>query len=366
MTTPQLALISISDHYTRSKLQAPAEATAGAGAGDEESHVVGVTDPRTGLRRALGVLFGVQVDTKMHVHYSYELKCKAVDGVIVFDEAHLQRQIELSECRRRSSALGDGQAPHARAHTHACMHESHTVSTLTRQPHECPTHHASTVTVVYPTYELVGWYATGSEVVEDDLRLHTAMSAVAPSPLFLLLNPEFGADAKELSQAITVYEAHVQLEEGIPRQVFVSTPFEVGAMESERVTVDHISKVARAETAPKGSSALHPTFMNAKEAIHMLEERIDVLVAFLEATRDGKIPTDHALLRQVAAICAAIPTAKSDKFRKDFSSEYNDSMLVTYLATLTKGAKVLNEVTEKVTVGFEKRVGGHGRSYHGM
>ena len=64
------------------------------------------------------------------------------------------------------------------------------------------------------------------------------------------------------------------------------------------------------------------------------------------------------MLRQVRSVCNRLPTIDSDKFRADFLTEYNDTLLVTYLATITKSAAMVNDVLEKsVTAGVTPRRG---------
>ncbi|KAH0707932.1 hypothetical protein KY290_011931 [Solanum tuberosum] len=47
------------------------------------------------------------------------------------------------------------------------------------------------------------------------------------------------------------------------------------------------------------------------------------------------IPCDNSLLRQVYSLLRRLPTIESEKFRDDFSMEYNDTLLVSYLAMFT-------------------------------
>lgn len=99
---------------------------------------------------------------------------------------------------------------------------------------------------------------------------------------------------------------------------------------------------------------VYPTYANAKEATAMLMERIDTLIAVLRATQAGEVPTDHEMLRKISAICAQLPTTRSEAFESAFLSEFNDSMLVTYLSTMTKSAHQLSELLSKVQAGYPR------------
>ncbi len=47
------------------------------------------------------------------------------------------------------------------------------------------------LTAVYPTYELLGWYAVGSNTEAWHASVHKSMMSLNESPLFLLLNGNF-------------------------------------------------------------------------------------------------------------------------------------------------------------------------------
>ena len=144
-------------------------------------------------------------------------------------------------------------------------------------------------------------------------------------------------------------------------------------------------------TSPDSPSSVNRHLTKTCSAVGTLKERISVLRAFLVATKDGRIPTDHALLRQISSICNRLPAISSDKFRGEFLSvrdhetqplnclclfcpgiaspgvrlcdehlllfgfpvllvftsilqEFNDTLLLAYLATVTKGAHAVNSV----------------------
>jgi COP9 signalosome complex subunit 6 len=86
-----------------------------------------VTD--TAADRIFGVLFGVQDGLKVDIHTSFEIKYDIVDGQVVVDAAFVEQ-----------------------------------LNTM--------------MVAVYPTYELLGWYSTGSEVLPEDLNTHRAVGVL--------------------------------------------------------------------------------------------------------------------------------------------------------------------------------------------
>jgi len=77
----------------------------------------------------------------------------------------------------------------------------------------------------------------------------------------------------------------------------------------------------------------------------------------LEAVKQGKISSDQGVLRQVSSLCHLLPAIDTEAFREDFVKEYNDVLLVTYLASITKGTSTINELVDKFNVTYER----HGR-----
>ena len=54
------------------------------------------------------------------------------------------------------------------------------------------------------------------------------------------------------------------------------------------------------------------------------------------------------MVRAVSGLMRQLPAVDSDRFREEFDVEYNDTMLMVYLATLTEGASRLNDYVEHV------------------
>jgi hypothetical protein len=46
----------------------------------------------------------------------------------------------------------------------------------------------------------------------------------------------------------------------------------------------------------------------------------------------GELPIDHSLLRQVSSLVRRLPAIDSAQFQEEFLTEYNDTLLMTYLA----------------------------------
>lgn len=219
---------------------------------------------------------------------------------------------------------------------------------------------------IFANYNVVGWYFIGSAVTDEDLRLHTEVfSVLNEAPILLVVNPDSKAsvgrtemvsederstpmDAKPVGYspgALVTYQLEMKVVNEMPKTILAPVAHRYASEDSERIAVDHVMRHA----VPGGGDGTSSTTMHLgtlRRSIKMLQNRIQVIVAFLEATATGKIETNHSLLRQVAGVCARLPALDCKEFSEAFADEKNDSMVVTYLSGVTKSLCALSEAVE--------------------
>jgi len=199
---------------------------------------------------------------------------------------------------------------------------------------------------VFDHDEILGWYATG-KVESYDLGLHQQVEAYNESPLFLLLDPDTRPGSQNLP--IVVLETTVKVVDEKPRIVFTKVPYSIETTEAERIAVDHVANVSTG-----GRSMLTSHLSTLQSAIKMLNLRLKIITRFVQETKAGKIPPDAGLLRSINALCHLLPAIDTEKFKEDFLTEYNDALLVTYLATITKTSNAINEMIEKFNITYDR------------
>jgi COP9 signalosome complex subunit 6 len=138
-----------------------------------------------------------------------------------------------------------------------------------------------------------------------------------------------------------------------PTHFFRRAAYKIETGEAERIAVDHIAHVSPVGNSSGSMLASHLGGMY--DAIKMLHLRIKIFLRFIEATESGEIPMDHDILRQLASLVQLLPCLNSPQFKESFLREYNDTLLVTYLATITKGMNLINDVIDKFNLTYEKR-----------
>lgn len=205
---------------------------------------------------------------------------------------------------------------------------------------------------VFKTYELLGWYSTARDLQDSDLTMHRQMSEITESPMYLVLDPQPGPMVQDLP--ITIYETEMHIVNDNPTMQLAKASYKIDSVDSERISVDHVANISSTGDGPE-SGALVTHLGGQQSAIKMLSDRIKVLQAYLAATRDGTIPVDHAALRQIKSLCSSLPTVSpTSRFTEDFLGDYNDTLLVTYLASITQSTGTINDVVDKFHVAYDK------------
>ncbi|XP_062192748.1 COP9 signalosome complex subunit 6-like [Phragmites australis] len=213
---------------------------------------------------------------------------------------------------------------------------------------------------VFPDFYVLGWYSTGSDVRDTDMQIHKALMDVNESPVYLLLNPAINLSQKDLP--VTIYESELHVIDGSPQLIFVRSNYTIETVEAERISVDHVAHLKPSDGGSAATQlAAHLTGIHS--AIKMLNSRARVIHQFLVAMKSGEVPVDNSLLRQVSSLVRRLPAMESQKFQDDFLMEYNDTLLMTYLAMFTNCSSTMNELVEKINTSYERpatRRGGRG------
>jgi len=113
---------------------------------------------------------------------------------------------------------------------------------------------------------------------------------------------------------------------------------------------------------PPSASSLH--IQSLQSSIEAMNTRIAVLLEFLRKTQGGKIPPDHALLRQVGSLVRQLPfvvgrgdfaVAGSRQMRdgniaQEFEDGYDDMLVLSFLASVAKTTKAVLNYSDKFRV----------------
>ncbi|PON88855.1 JAB1/MPN/MOV34 metalloenzyme [Trema orientale] len=212
---------------------------------------------------------------------------------------------------------------------------------------------------VFPHFYILGWYSTGSDAQESDMHIHKALMDINESPVYVLLNPSINHAQKDLP--VTIFESELHVIDGIPQLIFVRSSYTIETVEAERISVDHVAHLKPSDGGSAATQlAAHLTGIHS--AIKMLNSRIRVLHHYLLSMQKGEIPCENSLLRQVSSLLRRLPAIESGKFLDDFLMEYNDTLLITYLAMFTNCSSAMNELVDKFNTAYDRHSRRGGRT----
>ncbi|RDX87758.1 COP9 signalosome complex subunit 6a, partial [Mucuna pruriens] len=212
---------------------------------------------------------------------------------------------------------------------------------------------------VFPHFYILGWYSTGSDAEESDMHIHKALMDINESPVYVLLNPSINHSQKDLP--VSIYESELHVIDGIPQLIFVRSSYTIETVEAERISVDHVAHLKPSDGGSAATQlAAHLTGIHS--AIKMLHSRIKVLHHYLLAMQKGDVPCENSLLRQVSSLLRRLPAIESGKFQDDFLMEYNDTLLISYLAMLTNCSSAMNELVDKFNTAYDRHSRRGGRT----
>lgn len=251
--------------------------------------------------RVIGILLGIQSGRRLEIFNSFEIVFSVVDGHYVVDSTYLRTKQE--QMRK-----------------------------------------------VFPKYEILGWYSTGADATVEDLEIHQQIIPFNESPLYLLLDPTPRPGSRELP--ITIFETELRMVNGEPQMLFSKTSFKIETGEAERISVDHVAHITGTGTQEGSQFTAHLTGIHS--AIKMLNIRVKLLMGYLQECQKNPSVVDAALLRQIASLCNQLPAIDTAQFRDDFLREYNDGLLVAYLAAITKSSNTANELIDKYNATYDK------------
>jgi len=191
---------------------------------------------------------------------------------------------------------------------------------------------------IYPGHECLGWYSTATQIKDTDLPFHKRFTDYNESPLYLRMDPLPKKDDKSLP--VTVYRMELKVVKDKTEQEFAELPFKVYSEPAERVATDHVMR--NKDIATKGSQIV-PQFDELKNAMVSLQQRIELLIDYLNAVESKKVAPNREVLELIQGVINRLPTMNSEKFREDFSTELSTGMIMTYLAAMTKAAAKVND-----------------------
>ncbi|KAG8746722.1 hypothetical protein FRC10_004026 [Ceratobasidium sp. 414] len=164
---------------------------------------------------------------------------------------------------------------------------------------------------VFPALEILGWYTYAPTPTQLHVTLSEQFGTYTSSPLLLMLTPTSNEAQGQLETLpLVAFESTIEIKDRKSRTVFQEVSWKIQTGEAERIAVDWTARGGGGED-------------------------------------DCKVTKNHEVLRALKALVASLPASENSAFRDEFSTEYADVQLTSYLSSLTKSASILNDIIDK-------------------
>jgi translation initiation factor 3 subunit F len=197
---------------------------------------------------------------------------------------------------------------------------------------------------VAPHEQLVGWFATGSEITSHSALIHDYYARETRDPIHLTLDTT-------LVQGKVAMKAYVFVPLGVPGatsgSMFTPVQVEMVASEPEIAGLDLLHKIKFSKVR---SVEPLPELSKVSEAAEKMQVMLDAVLQYVEAVLDGKQEPDTSVGRALNDMVQSVPKMDPDQFEMMLNSNMRDLLMVVYLSQMTKTQLQLNEKLSMVSV----------------
>jgi hypothetical protein len=114
---------------------------------------------------------------------------------------------------------------------------------------------------------------------------------------------------------------------------FSHISFTVEADDMENVGVD---AAIHAESQHVATRSAAPAAMKCAQAVEVLQECVDVVLAYLRGVEEGTTAPDDDLMRDISTLCHRLPASTLERSLAANDRNYVSGLLIVYLAVLQR------------------------------
>ncbi|KAJ1373747.1 hypothetical protein KIN20_036243 [Parelaphostrongylus tenuis] len=201
---------------------------------------------------------------------------------------------------------------------------------------------------VFPELDVVGWYCTGDDELEqDEVHLQSLFALTIDSPVFVKLNPTVDSATKRNIPVKVYCSKDTPL--ASHEHTLVEIDWTLVSEQSERIGIDHIARLSHA--GDDGAVSIEGKQMRAAgSAIGMLLDRIEIICNYLRGVEEGRFPPNAEIIREANKICQRLPLIKPAEFDKRFKAQERDARAAMLLARMTEICGTLSSLQTKTNM----------------
>jgi len=197
---------------------------------------------------------------------------------------------------------------------------------------------------VAPHEQLVGWFATGSEITSHSALIHDYYARETKDPIHLTLDTT-------LTTGRISMKAYVFVPLGVPGatsgSMFTPVVVEMIASEPEIAGLDLLHKTKFSKVR---SVEPLPELTKVAESASKMQVMLDAVIKYVEAVLDGIEEPDSSVGRALNDMVQSVPKMDPNQFEEMLNSNLRDLLMVIYLSQMTKTQLQLNEKLSMVSV----------------
>jgi len=181
-----------------------------------------------------------------------------------------------------------------------------------------------------PQETVVGWYATGSAVNEDLIRIHDFYwREMQAPPVHLLVDTGLTNDKMGINAYLSTPLSLVNSETALGFQ-FKPVQLEFSTHRPEKMGVDALLRSQQSENV----------FLQDLDSLELALKRLlsllDIVTAYVDRVVRGEEQGDSRIGRLLSDTIASLPRIDSPSFQKMFNRSVKDLLMVIWLTSLTQ------------------------------
>lgn len=286
-----LAVINISDHHTRIRVQTQAQ------------------DPLI-----VGLLYGHQSGRETEILNSCELVAEHTDGEIVINREFMtQKMDQFKEVFKTLEWVG--------------WYATHTGA---------------------PTLQHLNVHR---QLYKENESLLFLKLDTRPDPQATELPVSIYESILDDKQHVTLCESEYQLATEEAERIGVSLIAHHSTSGASKASAAS-SAAAPAQAAEPSQLTTH--ISEQANAVTMLSMRLATIRKYLAAVQKGELPADHNILRAASRLCSRLPVSDFATLDATLAKDRNDVMLTAYLASITKTCNAISDAMDKFATLHDK------------